>query len=137
MAYITQADITNVIDAVNLTAMLDDYATGQINQTVLTNILQLASDKADALVSSIYVVPFPPPVPVKIRTAAIIFAAEMLYQRRLTPEQRNPMSDQADHWRKELMDINRGLLSLDYESTRAFTPIVSSAKYNRANTNIY
>lgn len=137
MAYITQADITNVIDAINLVAMTDDYAQGQINQTVLNNILQLASDKADALVSSIYVVPFSAPVPVKVKTAAIIFAAEMLYQRRLTPDQRNPMTDQADHWRKELMDINRGLLSLDYDSKRAFTPIVSSTKYNRANTNIF
>lgn len=136
MAYIAQSDITNVIDQVNLTAMLSDFATGVADQTLLANICQLASDKADALVSSIYTVPFANPVPVKIYTAAVVFACEMLYQRRLTPGEKNPMKDEADHWRSVLMDVNKGLLSLDYQSHRAFTPIVTSTRYNRANTSI-
>ena len=117
--------------------MCDDYGTGQLNQTVLNNILQLASDKADALVSSIYNVPFTTPVPVKIYQAAIIFAAEMLYQRRLTPDERNPMTPQANHWREVLMQINRGELSLDYDSMRAFTPIIAKVTPSRVNSGIY
>jgi len=137
MAYIQQADLANYIDNINLVASTDDYGTGVVNTTVLNNILQMASSKVDALVSSIYQTPFNPPVPVKIYTAAVVFAVEMLYSRRLTTDQSNPMTPQANHWRQELMDINRGLLSLDYQSTRAFTPVVSATKYNRCNTNIF
>ena len=137
MSYITQADLANYIDSQQLIAMTDDLATGVVNQTILGNVLQMASDKVDSLVSAIYQVPFAAPVPVKIRTAAAVFAAEMLYNRRLTPTEKNPLTPQADMLRQELMDINRGLLSLDYASRRAFTPIVVGSSYNRANSNIY
>ena len=137
MAYITQTDLANYIDNLNLIAATDDFATGTVNTTVLNNLLQTASDKADSLVSSIYTVPFGNPVPVKIKQAAIIFAVEMLYARRLTPDQKNPMTPQADELRKTLMDINRGLLSLDAAVVRVFTPVVISSHPSRANTNIF
>ena len=137
MAYITINDLYNKIDQVNLTAMTDDFATGQVNTTIVNNILQLASDNVDALVSSTYSVPFTGTIPKKIRMAAIVFACEMLYQRRLIPTEHNPMTSEADHWRSELMLINKGLLSLDYASTRAFTPIVHKQVHNRADTNFF
>ena len=136
-AYCTQTDITNIIDAVNLNSMLDDTASGTPNLTLLANILQLASDRADALVSSVYRVPFTGTIPVKIRTASIIFACEMLYQRRLVNDQENPMTTEANHWRKTLMDVNRGLLSLDASVTRIVPPFIASVRFDRANSNIY
>jgi len=137
MAYIGQADIANVIDSVNLIAMTDDWAQGTVNTTVLNNILQLASDSADALVSSIYDVPFTSPVPVKIYNASIIFAAEMLYQRRLQPQESNPMKGQADFWRAELMKVNEGQLSLDGQFRRSVKPIITKTTRTRVNTNFF
>jgi phage gp36-like protein len=137
MAYISLTDLYNYVDKPQVQAFSDDYATGTIDMTIINNICQLASDKADSLVSSMYNVPFTGLIPVKIRTAAIIFAVEMLYARRLTPDQKNPMKSEADHWREELMMINSGQLSLDYQSQRAFTPIVFSSTLNKVDSNIF
>ena len=121
--------------------MLDDFSLGSDNTTfssqILTNILQLASDKTDALVSSIYQTPFNPPVPVKVRTAAAVFAVEMLWMRRLTPTETNPMTEQANYWRKTLMLVNSGELSLDANVKREFPPILINQYHSRVNTNFF
>ena len=138
MAYITQDDLANYIDSVNLISMTDDWGTGAVNTTILNNILEQASDSADALVSSIYSVPFVNvPIPIKVKTASAIFAVEMLYQRRLTPSERNPMKTEADYWRDTLLKVNLGQLSLDYLANRSFTPIIVRGHYNRADTNVF
>lgn len=139
MAYIGLSDVTNILDSVNLAGMTNDYGSngGAINMTVFNNICQMASDNADALVSSIYPVPFNNPPPQKIRNASLIFAAEMLYQRRLTPEDKNPMKHQADFWRETLKQINLGQLSLDESYNRGFSPIISKTYQSRVNSNIY
>jgi phage gp36-like protein len=138
MAYITQDDLANYIDSVNLISMTDDWGTGAVNTTILNNILEQASDSADALVSSIYSVPFVNvPIPIKVKTASAIFAVEMLYQRRLTPSERNPMKTEADYWRDTLLKVNLGQLSLDYLANRSFTPLIVRGHYNRSDTNVF
>lgn len=140
MAYITINDLYNVIDQVNVTQMFCDFGQQQLDanaQTIINNLLQFASDTADSMVSSIYSIPFTPPVPQKIQKAALIFAVEMCYQRRLTPLEKNPFKEQADYWRKELMMINSGQLSLDSTSMRDVNPIVASTYPTRNNTNIF
>jgi phage gp36-like protein len=138
MAYITITDLQASIDSVNLNAMTADY--GDINSsnasTLLTNICQLASDKADSLVSSIYSVPFNP-CPPKIRMAAIAFATEMLYQRRLTPTDHNPAKDEGDYWRQILKMINLGQLSLDDSFRRVVPPVTCVKEKNRIDSNIF
>jgi hypothetical protein len=136
--YITINDLYNYLDQVQVSACSDDYGTGVAQMSIINSIMQLACDKADSLVSAVYEVPFTTqPIPVKIRTASAVFAVEMLLQRRLAPNEHNNLTPQADLLRKELMDINRGLLSLDYQSKRAFTPVVIGSRYNRADSNIF
>ena len=139
MAYISITDLTNVIDINNLQAMTDDYAQGQsiFQSTTLTNICQLASNMADAYVASIYPTPFGYPYPKKIYTAAVIFAAEMLYQRRLTPEEKNPFKSQADEWRKQLTSIGAGEIPLDESSRRGFQPVVAHTNRSKIDTNFF
>lgn len=137
IAYCNQSDVTNLIDAVNLAAMTDDYAQGALNTTVLTNVILMASNACDALVSSIYAVPFTSNVPAKIKDASIIFTCEALYARRLTPDEKNPFKSRADYWRKELMLINAGELSLDESFNRGFVPIAYVSTPSRVNTNFY
>lgn len=135
--YCQYSDLLNYIDAVNLAAMTNDYDGNQpVNMTVLNSVCAIASRKADALVSSIYQVPFNP-VPVKIYTAAVIFSCELLYARRLTPEEKNPFKSEGDYWRHELMQINAGQLSLDEQFSRGFTPIVSVISKTRVDTNFF
>lgn len=134
--YCQQSDILNFIDGVNLIAFTDDFATGNLNTTILNNVISMASNECDALVSSIYAVPFNP-VPAKIKQASIIFTCEALYIRRLTPEEKNPFRAQADYWRKQLMLINSGQLSLDESFLRGFPAVVAKTYCTRADTNIY
>lgn len=140
MAYITINDLYNVIDQVNVTQMFCDFGQQQLDAnatTILNNLLQFASDTADSMVSSIYAVPFNTPVPQKIQKAALIFAAEMCYLRRLSPTEKNPFKEQADYWRKELMMINSGQLSLDSNSRRDVAPIIINKYPTRVNSGIY
>jgi len=136
MSYITIADLTNKIDSINLQSMFDDFAQGTLNSTILNNILQLASDTADSLVSSIYKVPFATP-PGKIKIAALAFACEMCYARRLTPIEENPFRNEAEYWRKQLMMVNSGELSLDESFNRGFVPVAFNISINRVDTNMY
>jgi phage gp36-like protein len=138
MAYITATDIENKIDQVNLNQMVDDYRQGNgLNSTQLANICQLASNAADALVASIYPTPFASPPPNKIYVAAIAFACEMLYQRRLVPDEKNPFKAEAEMHRDLLIKIGAGQLPLDESFTRGFKPLVISVSRNRLNTNMF
>ena len=136
--YVQLADITNLIDAVQLTACTDDAGAGSINMTVFNNICLMASNKADSLVSSIYAVPFPlSTIPPKIKDATIAFACYALFQRRLTPLEHNPYKIQQDYWVDTLTKINAGQLSLDSNFTRDVAPIVSNRKFNRNDSNFF
>lgn len=137
MAYCGQSDLLNYVDSVQLGAFTDDYSQGTLNTAILNSICQLASNQADSLVSSVYQVPFVGTIPIKIYTASVVFAVEMLYARRLTPGQVNPMTEVANHWRKTLMDVNRGLLSLDYQVQRSFTPVAINTSISRVNSSIF
>jgi|HubBroStandDraft_5_1064220.scaffolds.fasta_scaffold103539_2 phage gp36-like protein len=134
-------DLLAYIDQVNLFQMVNDWAEAGNNTSLQTNainaVCQIASNKVDALLSSIYVVPFQVPIPAKVYTASVIFAVEMLWARRLTPEEKNPMKAEADYWRETLIKINNGDIPLDYESSRAFQPIIVKKHCSRVDTNIF
>lgn len=137
MAYIGYNDLLNYIDAQNLSAMTNDYdGNAPINMNIISSICQIASDEADAGVSAIYSVPFSTPPP-KIRMAAIYFALEKLYQRRLTPQEVNPFTELAKQWRDTLKMINNGQMPLDDAYRRALQPIVAYTYPTRVNAPTY
>lgn len=121
--------------------MFEDYGQSSMDSdanTTLNNLLQFASDNADAFVSSTFVTPFSNPVPKKIKSAALYFAAEMCYQRRLSPDEKNPFKELADYWRKELMLINAGQLSLEQAVVKIVPPVLATVTKSRINdSNIY
>ena len=82
----------------------------------------MASNAADAYVASIYQTPFTGYIPSKIKDAALIFAVEMMYQRRLAPEEKNIFKPQADLWREVLRTIGTGQVPLDANVPRLVTP---------------
>jgi phage gp36-like protein len=139
MAYITQQDILNNIDAQNLGAMCDDYSmgpNGTLQSQILNNILQLASTKSDSFVCSIYITPFTT-VPNKIYQASIVFACDMLYTRRLTPAEQNPFHEKAKYWEETLIKIGDGDIPLDARFARAFPPVITRVSRSPLDTNTY
>ena len=135
-SYCSLSDINTLLDSNQLISCTDDFQTGTINTTILNNIISMASNKVDAMISSIYA-PFTGNVPAKVKDATIVFCAYVLMQRRLLPNEINPYKSQADYWTDTLTKINAGQLSLDEQFNRGFTPVVYSSICNRVNSNIF
>lgn len=135
--YCTYDDLVVLVDAVNLAAMSNDYDGNlPVNMTVINNICAQASNKVDALISSIYT-PFSGYIPSKVKEASIIFSLEILYARRLTPDEKNPFKEQSRTWLDLLTKINAGELDLDAQTKRVVKPVIFSATISRLNSNIY
>ena len=122
MAYITRSDILTKISNSQLDQFTDDDGDGLPDTGVLDLVIDIASNAADSYVASIYETPFTGYVPAKIKDACLIFAVEMLYQRRLAPEERNIFKSQADLWRELLSNIGSGKVPLDANVSRKITP---------------
>lgn len=131
-------DLLNYIDQNNLIAMSNDFpGANGVNNNVINSVCGIASRNVDALVSSVYQVPFNLPYPVKVYTAATVFAVELLYNRRMVNGDKNPMKAQGDYWRNELIKINEGELSLDFQSQRSVPPIIATIRKTRLDASIY
>ena len=124
-AYTTQALIESMIAEPDLTAALDDNNSGTINQDTLNNIIENVSTDIDGALANIYEVPFGSPLPPKVSRAALVFACEAIYQRRLAPNEKNPFTEQAKALREELVKIGAGELNLDLNISRAYPPGVA------------
>lgn len=134
--YCSQSDILNYIDTTQLVGLTDDFNSGQVNSTILNNIITMASNKADALISSIYT-PFGNNPPAKIKEASIVFSCYALWARRLTPEEKNQFKEQKEFWEQTLTKINSGELALDAQFGRAFPPVIANIQHNRVNAPIF
>jgi phage gp36-like protein len=120
MAYSNQADISSQIGGdQNLIPFLDDTQTGAMNTSLLTTLIGIADAEINGYISSVYEVPVSP-VPDKLKFCSIVFVCEMLYQRRLTPDEKNPWKRLADTLRDDLRKIGAGELNLDVNVARAF-----------------
>jgi phage gp36-like protein len=110
VAYTTQERIQARIPAAILNDALDDDKDGAIDEDVLAEILQAASDAVDAMIGMTVTVPMTDP-PAAVTESAFCFACEMIYDRRQVTE-KNPYRPQADAWRKTLGLVAEGKLSL-------------------------
>ena len=70
-AYTTQAEILGEIQQADLISLTDDNQTGNVDSTVLNQIIANASALIDAKVSNIYTVPFGAPYPNAVSNAAL------------------------------------------------------------------
>jgi phage gp36-like protein len=87
-AYCTTADIQGEIQNADLIACTDDDNTGNINQTILNQVISNASGEIDRLVGNVYDTPFNP-APPSVESMAIIITCYRLYRRRLVPDEKN------------------------------------------------
>ena len=128
MAYLTLNDLAAAIPAPLLNDACDDDRDGVADSGLLDQIIQRAGDAVDSYLASLYSTPFNP-VPPVVKEAALVFACEQIYDRRLQPEETNPMRERAKTWRARLADIGADKLPLDASFNRSFTPgaVISEA----------
>ncbi len=107
-----------------LNEALDDDGSGTPPTGLLDNIIAAVSMDIDGRLAPIYDVPFDTPPP-PVAAAALVFACETLYRRRLTPGEKNPFTSEADQWRNTLLKIGNGELSLDTTNSRDFSSVVA------------
>ena len=122
MAYITRNQVLTVISANQLTAFLDDDRDGLEDEGLFAATVAAASLPIDGAMAAIYSVPFGDPPPPKASAMCLVFFCEMLYDKRLTPTEKNPFRTRADAFRKELQSIREEGTGFDKNLDRAFTP---------------
>ncbi len=122
MAYVTQSEIEAEIPAPHLVDALDDDKDGAADTGLLAQVITLASQEVDALLSPRYTVPFTDPAPAAVKTAALVFTCEMIYRRRETPDNLNPFTARAKSWRDQLMKIADGDGTIDATIDDGVTP---------------
>lgn len=127
--YTSQQAIQDEIGgAAKLLEALDDAGTGTLDAALVTRICQRASDAVDSELSGRYIVPLSP-VPKLAVEAALIFACEIIYNRRRQGlDEKNPYTSRANDFRESLKAIADRKKSLDATERPAFLPgaVISS-----------
>jgi len=121
--YITVQNLEDELGgAARLTEALDDAGSGHLDQALVNRICQRASDAVDSVLSGRYVVPLAP-IPKLAVEAAIVFACEIIYNRRRQGvDEKNPYTSRANALREELKGIADRKKSLDAQERPAFLP---------------
>lgn len=122
MPYCNRNDILTKISDSEFIQFLDDNGDGIEDSGLLDIIIGIASNAADAYVASIYETPFTSYIPAMIKDATIIFVCEMLFQRRLVPDEKNQFFAQANLYRTLLTRVGSGQQPLDANIPRKVTP---------------
>lgn len=118
MPYTTQSKIETLIPPQHLSDALDDDRDGSADAGLLDTIIATADNAVDAFLAGLFTVPFANP-PAVVQEASLVFACELIYARRLAPEEKNPFTVRASAWRVRLQNIGEGKLPLDAASTKA------------------
>lgn len=113
MAYVDLDDMEARIPPGVLLNALDDDDDGQPDDGLWAKIQQAVGEKIDGCLGVRFAVPFNPPLPAVVVSAAQIFAAEMVYDRKgFSGEERNPWAGRAARMMAKLEKIADGLLPL-------------------------
>ncbi len=121
MAYTSQSAISAKIPAPHLNDACDDDGDGSADSGVLDSIIAGAEIAVNAYLAGLFAVPFTTTVPAVCQEAALVFACEMVYDRRQILD-KNPYKERADFWRTRLERIGAGELPLDATIEKEYTP---------------
>lgn len=108
MAYVTQADLSNLIPAEFIVEALDDDGDGTADAGAWDGVAEEAGQEIDSYLEQRYALPLSEPYPARVIQAAKIFACEILYKRRGIHGDKNPFSARAERHRKALANIASG-----------------------------
>jgi phage gp36-like protein len=138
--YTTQAAILGEIQLNDLIGLTDDApSTGNVNTTVLTQVIQNASGYIDRKIGNIYggQLPFNP-VPPSVASMALTIACYRLYRRREVPDEKNKFYEEFKDVCDFLNKVNKGEAMLDDVVNRDFPQVVFTVRnttYGNKGTN--
>lgn len=119
-AYVLISDMNAKLPAAFLLQALDDNNDGLADPGVWDDVAKAVAQEIDGILGVRFAVPFTNPVPAAVLTAAQVFAAEALYNRRgMQGDDKNPWTAQAKQQRATLAKIAAGELPLSPELKRA------------------
>lgn len=124
--YTNQAAILSQIQYSDLIRLTDDNGTGDIDQTVLTSVIEAASGYIDRKVGNIYDTPLP--LTAAVTSFALTIACYMLYRRRLVPDEKNNFAEDYNDVIDFLTKVNSGEERLDLDTQRDFSQVVYNAR---------
>lgn len=105
--YVQFSDVEAKIPRRFLHEALDDDLDGQADPAIFDTIVGQIGNEIEGTLGQRYATPFTAPYPSIILDAALIFACEAIYGRRVAPEQ-NPWKSRADQIRTKLDAIAKG-----------------------------
>lgn len=122
-SYCTTNDILAEIQDAELIRLTDDAPkTGNINNTILNQVIANASGEIDFYVGSRYSVPFVP-TPPSVESMAIILTCYRLYRRRLVPDEKNRFTEERNQIVAFLQKVKAGDEALDLSVQQEFSPV--------------
>lgn len=139
-AYTTRTAILGEIQLSDLIALTDDDRTGQVNDTVLNQIIENSSGYIDSKIANIYGQQLPfNPVPSSVASMALTVTCYRLYRRRSIPDEKNNYNqDWLDV--KEFLDrVNQGEAMIDDVPSRDFAQVAFTYRnttFGSAGTNM-
>lgn len=124
-AYCTRADIEGEIQAADLIKLTDDSATGDVDLTVLNQAIENASGVVDRYAGNLYTTPFSP-IPVAVKSAAIVICCYRLYRRRLVPDEKNNFTEDYERTIKFLEAVNSREKTLGLDAEQDFGQVAAN-----------
>lgn len=108
--YVNRAQLQPYFTDAFLAQALDDNMDGVEDAGLLDSILDSASIEVDGILGTAFTTPFEPPYPPVVVSAALVFACDLLYARRMGKSGKadNPWAARAEAMRQRLADIVAG-----------------------------
>jgi phage gp36-like protein len=129
--YTNQAAILGEIQMADLISLTDDDSTGQLNTTVLNQVITNASGIVDRYCANLYGTQLPfNPVPSSVASMALVIACYSLYRRREVPYEKNNFAPQYKEAIDFLKMVNTGDMHLNDVPFRDFPQVGVAARCN-------
>ena len=120
--YTTQAQILGEIQLMDLIALTDDTNTGNVDTTVLNQIIANAGGFIDSKIANIYgeQLPFTGTIPSSVASMALTITCYRLYRRRLVPDEKNNFTEEYNNVVAFLNEVNEGIKHLNDVPSRDY-----------------
>jgi phage gp36-like protein len=128
-AYTNQSSISGQIQAKDLVTLTDDTNTGELNSTILNQVIANASGVVDMYCANLYGTQLPFfPVPSSVANMALTIACYMLYERREVPSEQNKFSARYKSVISFLEKVNTGDMHLNDVPARDFGQVSATGR---------
>jgi len=128
-AYTTQAAVLGEIRRRDLIALTDDDKTGDIDSTVLNQVIASSSGYIDSKLANIYGAQLPfNPIPSSVANMALTIACYRLFRRAEVPDEKNKFYESWQDVKDFLDRVNKGDAMIDDVIDRDYSQVAFNAR---------